>query len=430
MFHLTPRWSVRTKGTSLFLNNADVDDRFQRDLSIWPLTWWEWLLLFFAVAIFLGQTYFSAQQKSAIFDEQYHLAAGYSYLRTGDTRMATNHPPLMGTLAALPLLNDGGIILPVDHPSWETADRFLFSDVFLWERNENASDLVGRARLPIMLIGLFLLFGIFAFARQLFGAIAGWLVFILALFDPNLLAHSRFITTDLGLTCFLFLATWQLWRFLDKRRWYHLVMSGFFAGLAMSAKYTGLLFWPSMLLVLALYPAKNELSVTVKARMVALLASGFVAVATLWIIYGFEIRALDTLPVGVPVPAASYWENLYNTFFRITGLVGARLDFFLGEASNEGWRSYFPVALSVKTPLPTLILTLAGLVLLLARGQWRRQVMLWALPLLFLLLGFSGILTIGYRHMLPALPFLLMWAGIVAISWPAIWPRPIDTSSG
>ena len=83
----------------------------------------------------------------------------------------------------------------------------------------------------------------------------------------------------------------------------------------------------------------------------------------------------------------------------------------MGEASAEGWPAYFPVALGVKTPLPTLLFALSGLVILLVRGQWRRQVMLWALPLVFLAMGLSGILTIGYRHMLPAIPFLLMWAG-------------------
>ena len=83
----------------------------------------------------------------------------------------------------------------------------------------------------------------------------------------------------------------------------------------------------------------------------------------------------------------------------------------MGEASSQGWPAYFPVALGVKTPLPTLLLALSGLVILLVRGQWRRQVMLWALPLLFLVMGLSGILTIGYRHMLPAIPFLLLWAG-------------------
>ena len=66
--------------------------------------WWDAAILALLVALFLAQAAFASPRKSASFDEQYHLAAGYSYLRTGDSRLATTHPPLMGALAALPLL--------------------------------------------------------------------------------------------------------------------------------------------------------------------------------------------------------------------------------------------------------------------------------------------------------------------------------------
>ena len=101
-----------------------------------PVTihWWEWLLLFAALGLFAGQDLVVSPLKSAAFDEQYHLAAGYAYLRTGDPRLATTHPPLMGLLGGLALLGDD-IKLPLDHPAWAAGDRFLFSDIFLWEAN-------------------------------------------------------------------------------------------------------------------------------------------------------------------------------------------------------------------------------------------------------------------------------------------------------
>ena len=382
----------------------------------WPLAWWEWLLLIAGLATFFLQVYLSAPQKSAIFDEQYHLAAGYSYLRTGDFRLATNHPPLMGMIAGLSLLPDNEIALPMDSEAWETGDRFRFSDLFLWESNDNARDLLNRARVPIMLVGLLLLLAVFAMSRQFFGPVGSWLVFVLAVFDPNLLAHSRFVTTDLGLTCFLFIAIWQLWRWLDRGRWYSLLLSGIFVGLAMTAKYTGLLFWPAALLIVLLYPIGtgpaegHSTTQELGRRLLGLVGIGVASLIVVWAVYGFDFGGTD-LPLKLPLPAPFYWQNLYNTYFRIVGLVGARLDFFMGEASAEGWPAYFPVALGVKTPLPTLLLSLSGLALLLIHGLWRRQVMFWALPLVFLVLGLSGILTIGYRHMLPTIPFVLVWAG-------------------
>ncbi len=60
------------------------------------MTWWQWLLLLATLALFAAQAGWSSAMKSAAFDEQYHLAAGYVYLRTGDFRLATNHPPAAG----------------------------------------------------------------------------------------------------------------------------------------------------------------------------------------------------------------------------------------------------------------------------------------------------------------------------------------------
>src|SRR5438045_7834256 len=42
--------------------------------------------------------------KSPTYDEPMHLFAGYSYIRWGDFRANTEHPPLVKIWAALPLL--------------------------------------------------------------------------------------------------------------------------------------------------------------------------------------------------------------------------------------------------------------------------------------------------------------------------------------
>ena len=41
---------------------------------------------------------------SPTIDEQNHIARGLAYLRTGDPRLSVEHPPLVNTLSALPLL--------------------------------------------------------------------------------------------------------------------------------------------------------------------------------------------------------------------------------------------------------------------------------------------------------------------------------------
>ena len=101
-----------------------------------------------------------------------------------------------------------------------------------------------QARVGITVLGVLLLLGLFFWGRRLLGALGGWLVLVLAAFDPNLIANSRIISTDLPLTALFVLAAWRLWCWLEEGRWYDLVLAGVLGGLAMAAKYNGLLFWP------------------------------------------------------------------------------------------------------------------------------------------------------------------------------------------
>ena len=54
------------------------------------------------LAAFGAQSVLAVRGMSATSDEATHLAAGYSYLRTGDLRLNPQHPPLIKMLAATP----------------------------------------------------------------------------------------------------------------------------------------------------------------------------------------------------------------------------------------------------------------------------------------------------------------------------------------
>lgn len=390
------------------------------------LAWWQWLLLLSALALFAAQAGWSSTLKSAAFDEQYHLAAGYSYLRTGDFRLATNHPPLAGLIAALPLLGDAGISLPTDDPSWAAGDRFLFSDIFLWESGNDAQSMLLRARWMVTLLGVLLVAAIFFAARQMIGARAAWLALLLAIFEPNLIAHSRFVTTDLALTLFTFLAVWWWWRWLVQARWYNVLLAGLFAGLAMGTKYNGALVWAVIGLALLIQPPVPG-GATWKQRWLGLTAAGVAALGVLWMLFRFTVGPVTFLPAWLPLPAPHYWQWFWNTVFRILDLQGARVDFFLGEASSRYWWNYFFVAAGVKLPLVELALALAGVVLLVRDRAVRRLCVLWLLPALLLLLGMTEVLNIGFRHMLAGIPFMLLLGGYVAEAVPWLYARPWRT---
>ncbi|MDT8307702.1 MAG: glycosyltransferase family 39 protein, partial [Anaerolineae bacterium] len=373
---------------------------------------WEWVLLLGGLLLFALQAGLSSPQKSAAFDEEYHLAAGYAYLRTGDFRLSRSHPPLINALSALPLLALDGVVLPLDHPSWAEGDYFNFSDVFLWQVNENPQRLLVLARLPVIALGTLLAALLFVWARQWAGPAAGWAALLLAVFDPNLLANSRLVTTDLGLTLFMALAVWRLWRWLERPGWLNLILAGAAAGLAMASKFTGLLIWPVFLAILLLYPRGRERRWWGVGHLAL---AGVIAYGVLWALFGFDVGPVAGAPWAVPVPAPFYPASVWDTFMVIEQQ--PKTTFLLGETSPRGWWTYFPVALAVKTPLPLLILAGAGLVLLLRR-QWRAGSVLWGPPLLMMALAMTARIAIGYRHILPAVPFLILLAAVaVAALW-------------
>ncbi len=398
------------------------------------MRWWEWLLFLLGLAAFAAQAALASPLKSAAFDEEYHIAAGYAYLKTGDFRMSTSHPPLVDTLSAVPLLFLDNIKLPIDHPSWAESDYFIFSDVFLWQANENPHEIVVNGRYPIIFLGAILAAVLFFWARQMAGAWAGWIALILAAFDPNLIANSRLITTDLGLTLFMTLTMWRLWVWLKRpslsqpkwRSWLNLILVGVLAGCTMAAKFTGLLIWPMIVGVLLLDWLKIEdrrlkiedLSIAsnpsagsghvLQSLILNLFVLFLAAYAALWVIYRFDFGLIPGSSFPLPIPAPFYPYSLWDTFRVIEEQPKAA--YLLGQVSDRGWWYYFPVALALKTTIPLLLLTAVGFLLSIKEEGWRKTAVLWLPPLLFMLLAMTGRITIGYRHILPVVPFLIMLA--------------------
>jgi len=93
--------------------------------------------------------------------------------------------------------------------------------------------------------------------------------------------------------------------------------------------------------------------------------------------------------------------------------------YLMGELSMTGWRSYFPIAFAVKTPIPVTVLLLSGLVAMaVRRASAGRNV-----TLLLGLAGFVGVYAYsvitshfnnGHRHLLPLYPVLFVFAGASA----------------
>lgn len=372
------------------------------------------LMLSFALALT------SAVQKSPTMDEQNHVARGAAYLGTGDPRLSVEHPPLVNVLSALPVHLLLRPRLPLDTIWWEAGEWYNFADLFMWETNSNAEQIVFLARLPVIGLGLALVTLVHRWATHRFGPWGGLLAAAFCALDPNILAHARLATTDVGGTFFAFLAAYVLWRALRRPSILRVLWAGVALGLAFAAKLSALLFGPILTLAVLLgsvacgpgraRPRWRRAGLLLPVMLLALLV--------VWAAYRFQVGPLGADGPAVPAPAYILGIRAVLDF-----AAGGRPGYLLGQVSNAGWWHYFPVAFAVKTPL----VTLAGL--LVATGMTLRRPagddwLLLAPPLIYSLVSTTARLNLGYRHLLPVLPFLAVHIGRLGstATWASIFP--------
>ncbi len=380
-----------------------------------PLRLAHYLLLVSLLLILLAQLVAASPTQSAAFDEGYTITYGYAYLRTGDARLSRGqNPPLTNVLIALPLLLRKDITFPIDQPAWTKGDIFGFTDEFMWKANADPQRIVLLARLPEMMLAMLLACVIYAFTRSLFDDRAALAALFLCVFDPNILAHGHISGTDLGVTLFMFSSVWLMTSSIKHVSAHRAIVAGLLAGAALSSKYSAVWLAPIVLVMAVGLPGLRRQRL---ARFKLLLIFGGLALCVIWATFGFSIGSIT--PGGPALPAPDYWSSLEAVRTRVDLSTPA---FMLGQVSAASFPLYYPFVFLIKTPLPTLILLAIGLLSL--GVQRRRQDLVAWLP--FTLLIFAAIiggLDLGYRLMLPALPYAIVIAGRGAS---AIWSAEID----
>ncbi|HNQ24900.1 MAG TPA: glycosyltransferase family 39 protein [Phycisphaerae bacterium] len=186
---------------------------------------------------------------SITFDEMSHLTSGLSYLKTGDFRLAPDHPPLAKLWAALPLAALGAH-WPGASPSWQAGATWEIGWLWFYGVNDGERLLV-FARCMMVVLLLATCWAVYATACRLLGRSAGLLALTLAALSPTLLAHGRLVTTDLplALTSTLVLLTFA--RLMERVTVGRLVASAAALAAASVTKFS----WPVVLPALAVMVA-------------------------------------------------------------------------------------------------------------------------------------------------------------------------------
>jgi 4-amino-4-deoxy-L-arabinose transferase-like glycosyltransferase len=352
--------------------------------------------------LLFAQLLSAARAASITFDEGPHLAVGYSTLRTGDLRLQPVHihPPLANILAAAPLLLNPALPDPRDIDGWEIASLSAVTDAVVWRYPDPAA-LALAGRLPIILLALLTGAVVLRWAADLAGIGAGLFALALYALDPNIIAHGSLVTTDMAVTALGLLAFFALFRFFRRPAWLRLLGVGLAVGLALASKVSAVLI---LVLVEAMLLLRRGWSGW-QRRVGAGLFVGLVAFAVLWAAYGFQVRTLPDVTGLLPLPAATHLD-IYRSLQEHYRL--GHPTFLMGQIGTQGWWFYFPVAFMIKTPLPTLILFGLALIIFL----WRRQpidLTLVLYPLIYSITALFSSVDIGYRHLLPILPFLTIF---------------------
>lgn len=411
------------------------------------------ILPFLILGTMILLSFFAVQNDSATMDEVAHIPAGYSYLKFQDYRLNPEHPPLLKILATFPLLFLD-LKFPLEHPTWTQAinGQWEAGYQFLYHLGNNADQILFWSRLPV--IALLILAGFFfwRWARELLGEKWACVALFIFAFSPTLIAHSHYVTTDLGATTFIFIAFYYFAHYLQKPTKGGMVKAGIALGFAHLAKFSSVLLLPTyaLLIFIPLFLTKNKKTSWRKqcsrfcGHYLAMLAISFLVAVIFYVplVWHFPlakqqelIRAavnpvmienillkISALPGGRA--ATQYLLGLVMVFVRVGG---GNTNYFLGRVSNQGWFFYFPICFLLKETISVLILTGLGISYPLRKfwhhlrtvprhawPQWFKKYSTTHIPeilmvlfiLIYGLVSMKGKLNIGIRHIMVIFPLI------------------------
>ncbi|MBU1177904.1 glycosyltransferase family 39 protein [Patescibacteria group bacterium] len=349
---------------------------------------------------------FSMLGDSGTTDEIAHIPAGYSYIKYFDYRLNPEHPPLLKAIASLPLLFMD-LNFPEDLPAWkdDVNGQWETGWKFIYHYENDADQMLFWNRYPILLYALLLGIYVYLWTRDLFGKKTALFALFLFSFSPNILAHSRLVTTDLGVAASFFITLYYFYKFIKDPSWRHLFYSGIFFGIAQLVKFSNifLVVYLGLLVLLVIFckhrqifpfnfPGSNRIkslwlqrSYTLLISLVLIFVIGFLLVEVVYVVFTFNMptevqsRLIDTsLPGGgaliptvrdtlhamqdnfITKPFAQYILGLFMVFARVQG---GNTTYFWGETTDQSWWYYYPLSFLIKTPISTIVLAMAAMFL-------------------------------------------------------------------
>jgi hypothetical protein len=326
------------------------------------------------------------------------------------------------------------------------------------------SNLTGR--MISILFSALVAFLVFHWTRSLYGVIPAIFSLLIYIFDPNIIAHSQLVTTDMyawGSTLLVFFCSWK---FAKNRSRQNGLLWAAAIGISSLAKYTTIVLLPLSLLTIFIHDLP-ELQKEFKQGPAAAMKNTFgkylgyfltsVTVSIVFINIGFifnktfmrfgdydfyshllggiqsSLPILKNVPVPVPFP---YLEGFDLTYYY--GEEGRAFGntYLLGELRDgkENFPGYYLVVSIFKVPIAIQMIVLGTFYIYLSKRERRSRFfsddVFLLLPILFFVLYFNLLFSIntGIRYYLVFFPLVYVFCGSLFTNW-AEFSKPQKAAS-
>jgi Dolichyl-phosphate-mannose-protein mannosyltransferase len=407
-------------------------DTAWNNLPIFFKKQWVDLFALLLILFFLGFNYFSMQNVFRTSDETDHLHYGANILDGNSDRMVDKAGLVDDSKMPISILNALPAKIALDTLHKGSLKSFLRQLL--------------AARLMTVIFSGFVAWLVFLWSRSLYGNIPALVSLFLYIFDPNIIAHSQLVTTDIYAMGLITISFYWLWRFARERNYKNGLIFALFLGLSQIAKYTAIALLPLSVLALILHDwftkwryeqnakkiGSDLLKLSAYALISVIICVGVINIGylfnrsfTLFKDYHFEsarfqslqtkLALLDNVSVPTPYP---YLQGLDLVLYRENTGTGYGNIYLLGRLHEvEGFKGYYFVASLFKVPLGTQIVLLASI--LVYFWDKNRRIHFWVdevfllLPVIFFTIYFNFFYNtqIGIRFYLIIFPLLYVFVG-------------------
>jgi hypothetical protein len=351
-------------------------------------TWIRAAILISILLFAIVRSWYGTQLDSLANDEPYHIVSGAYYAQTGDFRLNPEHPPLSKIWVGL-WNSDNLKLRPFEPLKDKYEERKWLQEIIFYDNDDLLSQQRSRWAMYSFhfMLGLLialLVWHIFGFPWAVVSSL--WMAL-----EPSLAAHQPLVLTDLPLSYCLLITALTAGLYCRDWKWKWLIAFGISMGMTLAVKHSalpGLAAIIALSAILSLRPVLQKKFRLAAGRIGKLAVVGFLALSTLWAVYGFQNNSSDdnqdafnrTLTQKIDDLNSPSWKRMIGLMEQtkivprayIWGLAdtiragiegrGDDQHLFFGEVVlGRPPILYFPAVIITKIPLALLLMALISL---------------------------------------------------------------------